>query len=375
MWRAHHLATKLGRGQAAAGSLPLRNASRLSHPCPYSYRHARASGMMLVIACTLLFFISCSDRSKSGKKIFHYNEYTGIASLDPAFAKNQSTMWPAHQLFNTLVEIDDSLNIKPSIATHWDISDDKRTYTFYLRTDVLFHNDACFPQSKGRRLVAADVVFSLNRIIDPAVASPGAWIFNGKVDSIQPFKALNDTTFQIRLLQPYQPVLGILSMQYCSIVAPEAIRSYGKDFRQHPVGSGPFKFVKWEEGQALIFGKNENYFERDSTGIRLPYLDGIKISFKDSRATEFLLFRQGQLDFINELDPSFKDEVLSKKGTLRDIWKDKIELQTQPYLNIEYLGILVDSINPIVKNSPLRLKKIRQAINYGFDRRKMILYL
>lgn len=284
-------------------------------------------------------------------------------------------MWPAHQLFNTLVEIDDSLNIKPSLAKHWNISDDKKTYTFYLRSDVLFHDDACFPQGKGRRLVAADVVFSLNRIIDPATASPGAWIFNGKADSIQPFTALNDTTFQLRLLQPYQPILGILSMQYCSIVPPEALQLYGKDFRQHPVGSGPFRFVKWEEGQALIFGKNENYFEKDSMGIRLPYLDGIKISFKDSRATEFLLFRQGQLDFINELDPSFKDEVLTKKGTLRDIWKDKIELQTQPYLNIEYLGILVDSTNPIVKNSPLRLKKIRQAINYGFDRRKMILYL
>lgn len=284
-------------------------------------------------------------------------------------------MWPAHQLFNTLVEIDDSLNIKPSIATRWDISADKKVYTFYLRSDVLFHNDACFPQSKGRRLVAADVVFSLNRIIEASTASPGAWIFNGKVDSIQPFTALNDTTFQLRLLQPYQPILGILSMQYCSIVAPEAVKQYGKDFRRHPVGSGPFKFVKWEEGQALIFAKNENYFERDSAGNPLPYLDGIKISFKDSRATEFLLFRQGQLDFINELDPSFKDEVLTKKGTLRNVWKDKIELQTQPYLNIEYLGILVDSSNPIVKNSPLRLKKIRQAINYGFDRRKMILYL
>lgn len=284
-------------------------------------------------------------------------------------------MWPAHQLFSTLVEIDDSLNIKPSVATRWNISDDKKVYTFYLRSDVLFHNDACFPQSKGRRLVAADVVFSLNRIIEASTASPGAWIFNGKVDSIQPFTALNDTTFQLRLLQPYQPILGILSMQYCSIVAPEAVKQYGKDFRRHPVGSGPFKFVKWEEGQALIFAKNENYFERDSAGNPLPYLDGIKISFKDSRATEFLLFRQGQLDFINELDPSFKDEVLTKKGTLRNVWKDKIELQTQPYLNIEYLGILVDSSNPIVKNSPLRLKKIRQAINYGFDRRKMILYL
>ncbi len=310
-----------------------------------------------------------------GKQVFHYNEYTGIASLDPAFAKNQSTMWPAHQLFNTLVEIDDSLNIKPSLATHWDISEDKRTYTFYLRNDVLFHNDACFPQNKGRKMVASDVVFSLNRIIDPKTASPGAWIFNGKVDTIQPFTALNDTTFQLKLQQPYQPVLGILSMQYCSVVAPEAVAMYEADFRQHPVGTGPFKFVVWEEGQALIFAKNENYFERDSTGNKLPYLDGIKISFKDSRATEFLLFRQGQLDFINELDPSFKDEVLTKKGTLRDMWKDKIELQTQPYLNIEYLGFLVDSTNPLIKRSPLRFKKVRQAINYGFDRKKMILYL
>ncbi len=319
--------------------------------------------------------LSCGSRKDSDKKFFHYNEYAGIASLDPAFAKNQSTMWPTHQLFNTLVEVDDSLNIRPSLAKRWDISEDKRTYTFYLRDDVFFHDDACFPQNKGRKMVAADVVFSLSRIIDPVTASPGAWIFNGKADSLQPFIALNDTTFQLKLIQPYQPILGILSMQYCSVIAPEAVARYGADFRRHPVGTGPFKFLVWEEGQALLFVKNDHYFERDHAGDRLPYLDGIKISFKDSRATEFLLFRQGQLDFINELDPSFKDEVLTKKGTLREIWKDKIELQTQPYLNIEYLGFLVDSTNPLVKNSPLRFKKVRQAINYGFDRRKMILYL
>ncbi|MFT4095384.1 MAG: ABC transporter substrate-binding protein [Niabella sp.] len=329
-----------------------------------------ATGVYFIFICA-----ACSRNGNTHKKIFRYNEYTGIASLDPAFAKNQSTMWPAHQLFNTLVEIDDSLNIKPSLATHWDISADKKIYTFYLRNDVYFHNDACFLKSAGRRMVASDVVFSLNRIIDPSTASPGAWIFNGKADSLQPFIALNDTTFQLRLQRPYQPVLGILSMQYCSVVAPEAVKKYGVDFRQHPVGTGPFKFLVWEEGQALIFTKNENYFERDSAGNRLPYLDGIKISFKDSRATEFLLFRQKQLDFINELDPSFKDEVLTKKGTLRDIWEDKIELQTNPYLNIEYLGFLVDSANPLVKNTPVRFKKVRQAINYGFDRKKMILYL
>lgn len=329
----------------------------------------------IIISAIALLYACHQPSEKNKKKIFRYNEYAGIASLDPAFAKNQSTMWPAHQLFNTLVEIDDSLNIKPSLAKYWDISPDKTTYTFYLRDDVWFHDDACFPDGKGRKMVASDVVFSFQRILDPQTASPGAWIFNGKVDSIQPFTAINDTIFQLKLLRPYQPILGILSMQYCSVVAPEAVQQYGVDFRQHPVGTGPFKFVVWEEGQALIFAKNEKYFEFDSVGRRLPYLDGIKISFKDSRATEFLLFRQGQLDFINELDPSFKDEVLTKKGTLRKKWQDKIELQTHPYLNVEYLGFLMDTTNPLVKNAPTRFKKVRQAINYGFDREKMILYL
>lgn len=318
---------------------------------------------------------SCSERPDSKQKIFRYNEYGGIASLDPAFAKNQSTMWPAHQLFNTLVEIDDSLRIQPSLAKRWDISDNKLTYTFYLRNDVFFHDDDAFADGKGRRMNAQDVLFSLNRIIDPVVASPGSWIFNGKIDSLQPFKVINDSIFQLKLLKPYQPILGILSMQYCSVVAPEAVKKYGAAFRQHPVGTGPFKFKTWEEGQALLLAKNENYFEYDTAGNRLPYLDGIKISFYDSRATEFLLFRQGKLDFINELDPSFKDEVLTKRGTLRKNWIGKIDLQTQPYLNIEYLGFLTDTTNSLLKNSPLRLKKIRQAINYGFDRRKMILYL
>lgn len=320
-------------------------------------------------------FAGCANNKRKDLKIFRYNEYAGIASLDPAFAKNQSTMWPAHQLFNTLVEIDDSLNIKPSLATHWEISDDKRTYTFYLRNDVFFHDDPVFPNARGRKMTAADVVFSLSRIVDPRVASPGAWIFNEKADPREPFTALNDTVFRLKLQRPYQPILGILSMQYCSVVAREAVQKFGVDFRSHPVGTGPFQFVAWEEGQGLVFKKNPHYFERDSAGNRLPYIDGIKISFKDSRATEFLLLRQGNLDFINELDPSFKDEVLTKRGTLKKEWEGKLVLKTEPYLNIEYLGILMDTANEIVRHSPLRLKKVRQAINYGFDRRKMILYL
>jgi peptide/nickel transport system substrate-binding protein len=133
--------------------------------------------------------------------------------------------------------------------------------------------------------------------------------------------------------------------------------------------------VAWEEGQALILKKNENYFEKDAAGNRLPYLDGIKASFFNSKATEFLEFQQNRLDFIDDIDPSFKDEVLTKTGNLKKIWEGKIELHKHPYLNIEYLGILVDSANELVKNAPLRFQKIRQAINYGFNRKKMMLYL
>ena len=335
----------------------------------------RSYKYLLVLTSALLFLSSCYQSEKENGNYFYYNDYSGIASLDPAFAKNQSITWAIHQLYNTLVEVDSALHITPSIAKRWEISEYGKVYTFYLRDDVLFHDDACFEKGKGRKLVAKDVVYSFKRLSDKKMASPGAWIFNDKVNPVNGFIAIDDTTLQVRLTRPYHPILGILSMQYCSIVPDEAVNKYGGDFRRHPVGTGPFSIVAWQEGQGLIMKKNDHYFERDETGKPLPYIDGIKVSFFDSRATEFLLFRQGKVDFINDIDATFKDEVLTKKGTLRKEWEGKVQLQTHPYLNVEYFGILVDSTNDLVKNSPTRSKKLRQAINYGFDREKMVLYL
>ena len=335
----------------------------------------RSYKYLLFLTSALFFLPSCYHSEKENGNYFYYNDYSGIASLDPAFAKNQSITWAIHQLYNTLVEVDSALHITPSIAKRWEISEYGKVYTFYLRDDVFFHDDACFEKRKGRKLVAKDAVYSFKRLSDKKIASPGAWIFNDKVDPVNGFIAIDDTTLQVRLTRPYHPILGILSMQYCSIVPDEAVNKYGGDFRRHPVGTGPFSIVAWQEGQGLIMKKNDHYFERDETGKPLPYIDGIKVSFFDSRATEFLLFRQGKVDFINDIDATFKDEVLTKRGTLRKEWEGKVQLQTHPYLNVEYFGILVDSTNDLVKNSPTRSKKLRQAINYGFDREKMVLYL
>ncbi|HEY0678630.1 MAG TPA: ABC transporter substrate-binding protein [Chitinophagaceae bacterium] len=319
--------------------------------------------------------VSCGAKRKNDKQVFRYNETTGIATLDPAFAKNQSILWPVHQIYNTLVETDNKLNIVPSLAYRWDVSEDRLTYIFHLRNDVFFHDHEVFPGGRGRKMTAFDVEYSYKRIVDPFTASSGAWIFNNRVDPVDAFRALDDSTFQLKLVSPFNPILGLLSMQYCSIVPKEVVEKYGKDFRSHPCGTGPFSFKSWEEGQALILLKNERYFEKDEQGRSLPYLDAIKVTFYDSKATEFLLFQQGQLDFINDIDASFKDEVLTRKGELRNDWQGKIRISKHPYLNTEYLGILVDEKNPLVKNSPLRSSKIRAAINYGFDRRKMMMYL
>ncbi len=327
-----------------------------------------------VIVCTVFLF-ACKDHTHVDKKIFRYNEITGIATLDPAFARNQSIMWAIHQLYNTLVEVDSNMQIKPSLAKSWNFSADNKTITFHLRDDVFFQDDECFPNKKGRKLIAKDVVYSFSRIVDKNTASPGAWLFNNKIDSVNGFTALDDTTFQLKLQNPFQPILGILSVQYASILPYEAVAKYKDEFRRHPVGTGPFAFVAWEEGQAMVLKKNENYFEKDTAGNKLPYLDGIKINFFDSKATEFLAFQQSRLDFINDIDPSFKDEILTKTGLLKQTWANKINLQKHDYLNIEYFGILADTTNALLKNSPLKYLKIRQAINYGIDRKKMMLYL
>lgn len=322
-----------------------------------------------------LLLTACHSGQSSGKMVFRVNRDDGISSLDPAFAKNQAIMWAVHQLYGTLVEPDSQMVIRPWLASRWEESADHLTYTFYLRPDVYFHDNEVFPDGKGRKLTAEDVVYSFRRITDPATASPGAWVFNGKVDPEKGFRALNDSVFQLQLLEPFHPILGILSMQYCSVVPHEAVEKYGKEFRRHPVGTGPFLFHDWDEGQALILHRNPRYFEKDGQGRQLPYLDAVKFTFLDSKATEFLLFRQGQLDFMNDLDASFKDEVLTKTGQLKKEWDGKMILAKSPFLNVEYLGFLMDSSKTAVKQSPTRLKNVRLAINYGFDRTKLMTYL
>lgn len=327
-----------------------------------------------IIFSFITLFYSCHEgKNHSDKTVFRYNESKGIATLDPAFAKSQVLIWPANQLYNGLVQMDNDLNIKPSIAKNWEIANDGKTYQFTLRNDVYFHDHKIFPNEKGRKVTAHDFEYSLKRIIDPKTASPGAWIFNNVKE--KGIKAINDSTLQIELKNPFPAFLGLLSMQYCSVLPKEVVEFYGNDFRNHPVGTGPFQFKLWKEGEKLVLVKNPNYFEKDSFGEQLPYLDAVSITFINDLQSEFLEFLKGNLDFIKGLNPANKDELLTKSGHLNPKYKDQFYMLNEPYLNTEYLGFLLDSLKTNNTNSPIFNKNIRKAINYGFDRVKMMKYL
>ncbi|GAB3918092.1 ABC transporter substrate-binding protein [Mucilaginibacter boryungensis] len=326
----------------------------------------------------LLFFTLASCNSgddDKGKTIFNINMDEGLTSMDPAFSRNQNAIWATNQIFNGLVQIDDSLITRPCIAKSWDADTTGTIYTFHLRNDVYFHDDPHFAGGKGRKVVASDFVYSLGRLIDPKVASSGSWIFSDKVHGKQDFIAVNDSTFQIRLKQPFPPLLSMLTAQYCSVVPKEVVGFYGKDFRNHPVGTGPFQFKYWKEGEVLVLLKNPHYWEKDSSGKQLPYLDAVRSTFIADKQTGFMEFIKGKLDFYNDIDGSYRDDILSKSGHITSKYKGKFIINTRPYLNTLYMGMLVDTTLAIVKHSPLRIKKVRQAINYAINKDKMTKYL
>lgn len=320
------------------------------------------------ICCFTLFFISCSKTNTENRDhlVFRYNENAAVNSLDPAFAKIRPSIWVTNQLFNGLVQLDDSLNIQPDIAKSWTISPDGITYTFTLRKDVYFHKSPVFGKDSTRTVKATDFEYSLNRLLDEDVASPGRWI----LQNVDTFKAVSDSVFEIKLTKTFPAFLGLLTMKYASVVPHEAFEKQGYDFRSNPIGTGPFQFKIWEENVKLVLRKNPLYYERDGQGVQLPYMEAVAITFLPDKQSGFLQFVQGKLDFVSGLDPSYKDEILTPKGELAPKYAKDVKMITGPYLNTEYMGFRLDGTDNVVKD-----KRIRQALNYGFDRTKMILFL
>ena len=337
----------------------------------------RINVLILISAVVSSLALSgCGKRDRSSSEnVFCYNESNGISSLDPAFARDLEIMWATNQLFDGLVELDSNLKVQPCIARKWEISPDGKTYVFHLCDSVYFHPSPLFSDSTHRKVVANDFVYSFERIVDPEIASPGQWIFQWVDTSAAAFEAPDDSTFVVHLRQAFAPFLGMLAMQYCNVVPHEVVDYYGRDFRAHPVGTGPFRFAFWYENVALVFHRNDNYFQRDTSGQRFPYLDAIKIEFVRDMTVEFQGLLQGRYDFMSGLHASFKDELLDYRGELKQVYQPLLRFQKTPFIKTDYIGIRLNAIDESGIASPLASKQVRQALLHLIHREEMIEHL
>ena len=341
----------------------------------------------LVLVAALL--AACGKPTTSAadeRRVFRYNQPEALTSLDPAFTRNQANIWAVSQLYNGLLELDSTLQPAPALARRYQISPDGKTYTFWLRPRVRFQDSEVFAGGKGRDVRAADFVYSFKRLLDAKTASPGGWIFRGKVledskgnISDTCFVAANDSTLRIHLKEPFIPFLSIFTMPYAFVVPHEAVEKYGKDFREHPVGTGPFRFKLWDTGNVLLLHRNPSYWRHDAQNRALPYLDVVQISFIADRKTEFLTFLQGKLDFLSGIREGSRDLVMNTDGSVRADFKGRFTVQKAPYLNTEYLGFQLDSTNltgeQATQGRALRDRRVRQALNYALNKPELTAYV
>lgn len=169
-------------------------------------------------------------------------------SLDPAKDQASYTLDAIRQLYDGLVVKTPDGEFHPALATSWEHSADGLTWTFELRHGVTF--------SDGTPFDAAAAKFSLDRVMDPATASPGASDF---VTTISSISAIDSDTLEIVLSGPYAPFLSLMSSSWALMVSPAAVNEYGEDFTSNPVGTGPFILESWQPGSKLTMVRRPDY--------------------------------------------------------------------------------------------------------------------
>lgn len=338
-----------------------------------------------LLAIFVLLLSGCGKK-ESTEKIFRYNEPNNIESLDPITANNYPAL---HVLMNSsegLMEYDKDAKLQPLIVRAYEISADGKTYTFHLRDDVFFHDDECFPGGKGRKVIAKDFKYCYERVCNPKTRTRGLWVYRDKVagaedfskdpekvKEIKGFVAVNDSTFVINLVNPFAPFLSILTMPYGYVYPKEAVDFYKENIGFHIVGTGPFKFVKWDYDKELVFERNKHYWAKDKESKQLPYLDGFVVNFIRSPETEFLDFQEGKLEYMKPSVDVYS-QIVDEHGKLNP--KYNFDMIKQPYLNTVYLCTMLNPKMEGGKNNPLADNmKLRQALNYAIDREKIVKYI
>jgi len=318
--------------------------------------------------------------------VFRMNELEDFKNLYPLSIIDVISQRIANQVYEGMVKLSQAdLTVIPALAYRWETNADASVWTFHLRKGVKFHDDACFADGKGREMTATDVKFCFDKLCEASPnnnayditfkdrvkgaseyfeTSKGGKPAEGGVAGI---KALNDSTVEISLNDPFSGFLNILAHTGCYIYPKEALEKYGIDMRTKCVGTGPFQVKTIKEGETVILEKNQNYWNIDEHGNRLPYLDAIKFTFIKEKKAEMLEFQRGNLDMVYRIPIEMYKEIMGSYDNAKARQND-FEIQNVPALSTQYYGMLVTG-------SIFNKKEVRLAFNYAIDRNKIVDYI
>ena len=239
-------------------------------------------------------------------------------TLNPVLATDVYEQDVNYYVMEGLLDMDlDTGELKPLLAKSWEVSEDKLTFTYHLRKDVTFHD--------GHKMTAEDFIYTLDRILDPKVDAPVLRSFFGDCES---YKALDDYTVRVKWEKPYFKALSTVGSVP---VLPKHILDDGTDFNRHPfgrnpVGTGPYKFVKWDTGQRILVERYDDYWGE------APNVDGVyfKIITEDEVALRVL--KKGELDLYLELNPTQWVRQTTSKSFLEKFNKIRYDYPTYNYI-------------------------------------------
>lgn len=335
--------------------------------------HWIVAGSFLLLGCD-------SPQSEASNAVGVWREATRrIIGFDPVATGDLTSSRAMQRIYEGLLQYDYTARpycLKPLLAEAMPTtSGDGRTYTFSLRKNIFFADDPCFPERAGREVTAHDFIYSFKRLADQRSRSSGYWTVRGRVVGLDAFReksgedhfdfdapvaglqALDRYTLRVELTEPYPQFLWLLAMHYFSVVPREAVETYGRDFAQHPVGTGPYRLKSWKRNYRVVYERNPSWHGR------LPPTapQRIQDSVVGDGTTQWLMFHSGQLERLT-LSVDQADSVLLDGARLPDELEEQgIVLHRVPRLDAYYAGFNME--DPLLGGN----KALRQALSCAFD--------
>jgi len=295
------------------------------------------SGLILGVLGVLggsLVLSACLQRPTLNPNIIVVGVTSGPNNLDPRIGTDDVSAKAAQLIFNNLMTLDDRLQVAPDLAERLD-NPDPTTYVAVLRKGVRFHD--------GHELTSADVVYTFKSLLDPAFVSPR----KGAYRMVKTIEARDRYTVAFTLKEPF----GSFPVNLVMPIVPDGA---GPDFREHPVGTGPYRFVRYLVDDRLELAPFEDYF-----GGR-PRNDGLILKVVPDDIMRGLELRKGTIDLVvNDIAPDIVHQLARDR---------ELQVVESPGVDFQYIGLNLR--DPILKDL-----RVRKAIGYAIDRRAIVDYL